>query len=242
MRGFVSSLIKTQQAVTKAICQKSPHQTLGLYQRLLKSNFYSLTAPCFPVVKQIIGQEKLYALIEEFFISQQCNSPYFQDLPGAFVLYCQKNKSLLPYPFLAELMHYEWIEMYLDTLDASEHWQQKPLTEDDFSHGFRLSQLARLISYDYPVDKLGVSYLSDTKVKSFFIVLRNEEHEVKFIKLNQQSFDLVKKVMDKPNALLEILKLSESINDKDKSNFVFNSIKALTDLYRDQALLTYVPI
>ena len=90
---------------------------LKIYRDLFYNNVAGFLAQGFPVTHQILIETGLWHdLAHEFFASHSCDSPYFADIPGEFVRYVSTvNTSTSPYPpYLAELAHYEWLEMVLD--------------------------------------------------------------------------------------------------------------------------------
>ncbi len=240
------SLRETEHAFVAELRSPKAPSSRGakLYQTLFRENYYSLIAPCFPVARQIIGLSAFKDKVFEFFMFGRSQSPYFNELATAFVQFWQEKAEELPYPFLADLMHYEWLEMVLQCLDEDEVVNKQPLSVSDFEHKcFKLSSLARLQAYHYPVDRIGVSFKPALRENTYLLLQRNSEHQVTFTKLNPLIYDLLQALSEKRPIIEAILGLYQTKRNEKadgvttKEHFIESAIKTLNHFYLQNTLI-----
>ncbi|MEZ5449182.1 MAG: putative DNA-binding domain-containing protein [Thiolinea sp.] len=93
---------------------------VAAYRELLFNNMQGFIDRGFPVLKSLYPETAWRALIRCFFARHHAHSPYFIDIPQAFVSYLlqEHERQADDPPFLAELAHYEWMELALQTRKA----------------------------------------------------------------------------------------------------------------------------
>ncbi|MAI65100.1 putative DNA-binding domain-containing protein [Alteromonas hispanica] len=163
---------------------------VGVYQALFFSNIDSFVSSAFPVLKSIIvdlhGIEGWQLVVRQFFSEHECRSPYFNEISKEFVEYLSINPALaLDLPeFSAELAHYEWLELDVQTRKNSEevHFYK----QDDSVEKVRVSPLATLVSYSFPVHLIGTDFLptAPSPEPEYYVVYRDAQHHVHFAHLN----------------------------------------------------------
>lgn len=162
-----------------------------IYRDLLLNNIQSFLESSFPVLHSLYSNPAWQQLAEQFFANYKCHSPYFIDIPKAFLNYLQTSyqaTSLDP-PFLIELAHYEWAELELMSAD------EQPITMAYHPHGSLLkhapllSPLTRCYAYQWPVHTISANQFptQPTGQAYFILIYRNAQDEVKFIELNAAS-------------------------------------------------------
>lgn len=87
---------------------------VDVYAKLLYQKFEDSLSTCFPVTKELLGGTRWKRLVEAFIAQHRCASPFYRQIPDEFVTYLNAR----PFgeddpPFLAELAHYEWLELIL---------------------------------------------------------------------------------------------------------------------------------
>ena len=102
-------------------------------------------------------------------------------------------------PFLAELAHYEWVELALDVAEAE---PPRPLHDADVLSAIpRLSALAWLLSYQYPVHRIGPTFRpAVSESPTYLVVYRDRTEQVRFMELNAASARLVELTRDNSTA------------------------------------------
>jgi len=84
---------------------------------------------------------------------------------------------------MAELAHYEWVEL---VLDVSEETLPEPVPVTDFLEVVpHLSPLAWSLRYQYPVHRIGPSFRPvEAAEPSYLVVYRDRDDHVRFMELN----------------------------------------------------------
>ena len=163
-------------------------QGVALYHELLVNNLSEILQHCFPVLKQILQRQQWYDLIRHFLREHPAKTALFHELPAEFVQYLAKqNGSRLPYPFIAELAHYEWIELALEIL---EDIAPEPLAFSAIMDKcLYTSKLACLCQYAYPVHRISRRYLprEASAEPTWILADRNAHDIVEFIHCNRAS-------------------------------------------------------
>jgi hypothetical protein len=176
---------------------------LKIYRDLFFNNVIGFLSSGFPVLKSLYKSEDWLLLGRQFYAVHQCRSPYFIDISKEFVEYLSKEHQVNDFdpPFLQELAHYEWLELALSVqkqTQSIDFWDgESPFTK------VGLSELAVLVSYQYPVHQISLDFQpkssSDT---TFLVVYRNQQDEVNFVLINQVSAHLIELI--KQNSIVSV--------------------------------------
>ncbi|WP_213995696.1 putative DNA-binding domain-containing protein [Arsukibacterium sp.] len=188
---------------------------LKVYRELFFNNVKGFLDTAFPVLKTLYSEQNWTALARQFFSNYACHSPYFLHIAEQFATFLQDYQpTAADPPFLAELAHYEWAELYIATLTSEQQLpalSQAELASDALSSTrLQLSELAMLCAYQYPVQQICVDFQpAEPTQPVFFLLYRNSEHEVKFVQLNQATLLLLNTLAEQPgltfNALIQAL-------------------------------------
>ena len=94
---------------------------LAVYRDLLYNNLQSLLAGNFPVIRATLADPDWHALVRAFYSGHRCQTPLFTEIGREFVRWLDARQSAAPElpPWLAELAHYEWVELALQISDAA---------------------------------------------------------------------------------------------------------------------------
>jgi len=119
---------------------------MQVYRDLLFNNICSFINLVFPVAQAMLPQQQWQNLLAEFFQKSQCQSPLYNDISLQFREYFteQQHPILQQYPWLAELLQYEWLELYLDTVEI-----ESPILAED--QDWQLITQVWILAYQYPV-------------------------------------------------------------------------------------------
>ena len=169
---------------------------LKIYQDLIFNNIEGFIQGGFPVLHSLYNSEDWHALVRQFIDGHRCHSPYFLEISQEFLQFLTETHELRPCDpaFMAELAHYEWVELGLDVSEA----ELPPLTNAAPLPAIpQWSPLAWLLSYAHPVHQIGPSFQpAETAEPTFLIVYRNCEDEVKFLALNAATARLAEMLRD----------------------------------------------
>jgi hypothetical protein len=193
--GPESSLQQLQQAFVAHIRQ--PWQVpvpqgvaparMAIYSELFFNNVESFLADSFPVLHQLLPKARWLAMARDFFARHVCATPLFTRLGEEFLCYLQQERGehADDPPYLAELAHYEWVELALMLSQADSLPVVPPPAGKLLECPVRLSSLAWPLSYRFPVHRIG----GDNEANSaagpvYLLVYRNREECVVFLEID----------------------------------------------------------
>lgn len=207
----LSELFAIQQQLAAAVREPAlpapfgiPSERLAVYRELVLNNVSGFIRSTYPVLRQICGDALFDQKISLFFRQSQLDSPYFVDIPKAFLDWLPAHASDLP-PFALELAHYEWLELDLFRravpaeaapaeaapaaawpADALPSAAQAGLT---LSSQLQLTPLLEVVAYQYPVQQLSVQFQPAEPPASptFLALYRNRAQQVCFLQLTALS-------------------------------------------------------
>lgn len=168
---FCNWIRSPQSELPKAL----PAERMQIYRDLLFNNVCSFINLVYPVTRAILPELKWQKLLNEFFQKAQCDSPFYNDISLQFREYltdCQ-HPILKEYPWLAELLQYEWLELYLDTIEIA----KKKVTLKD---KWQLKTQVWVLVYQYPVHQWS-SRMSISEIEhmpSVIMVWRNDQDHI----------------------------------------------------------------
>lgn len=173
---------------------------LKIYQDLIYNNIEGFISGGFPVLRSLYTDDDWHALVRTFIDGHRCHTPYFLEISQEFLKFLMQDFSPRDCdpPFIAELAHYEWVEL---ALDVSEQELAGPCTTDPLTGIPSLSELAWVLSYQYPVHKIGPNFRPEQADEpTFLVVYRNRDDRVKFIELNAATARLLELVRENSHA------------------------------------------
>lgn len=161
---------------------------MAIYRDLLFNNVKGFVDSGFPVLKSLYPEHAWLKLIREFFGQHKCKTPFFSQIAEEFVGFVQDEYQPGRYdpPFLAQLAHYEWIELALmvSDLEIDENFVSR--NGDLLAEIPVISPLASLQSYDWPVHHISQTLVPETPAETpvYLIVYRDRRDKVGFIEAN----------------------------------------------------------
>ena len=117
---------------------------MGIYRELFFNNVEGFLGSSFPVLRELMDDQSWHALARDFYAGHRCQSPLFLDIPREFLDYP---------PFIAELAHYEWVELALSVAENDQS-EQLAVEGDLLAGAPLLSPLAWPLAYQYPVHRI----------------------------------------------------------------------------------------
>jgi hypothetical protein len=173
---------------------------LKIYEELIYKNIEGFIRGGFPVLRSLYEDADWHGLVRLFIDRHRCNSPYFPEISQEFLRFLMQDfpaREVDP-PFIAELAHYEWVELALDI--AEEELPAQVPGTDILGAVLRLSPLALSLRYQYPVHRIGPGFRPrEAGESTYLVVYRNRADEVRFMELNAVSSRLLEKIADNRN-------------------------------------------
>ncbi|MCG6576025.1 DUF2063 domain-containing protein [Pseudomonas sp. AF32] len=165
-----------------------------VYRDLIFENMRSLLSGTFPVLVSVLGQDAWRATVRGFLREHRCVTPRFGEVAEEFVGYLATRQSADSPPFMAELAHYEWIEMALLQSQA----QSLPPSDETLllDRPLRISPLAWPLAYRWPVHRLAPGYQPSTPPPqpTLLLVRRTPGFEVRFSELSPLAWRLLERI------------------------------------------------
>lgn len=210
----MSALVETQLAFANYIRDPAKYpapdaitsERLTVYRELFFNNVRGFLDNAFPVLHSLYPADAWLALQQHFFADYACQSPYFLHIAEQFVSFLQDYPlTEQDPPFLTELAHYEWAELYVGTKQALQ--PIAPLAADQVANvTLALSELALLAAYQYPVQRISRNFQPDQPGElQCFLIYRDYQDEVIFVSLNQATLLLLNQLSENPGQTLSEL-------------------------------------
>jgi uncharacterized protein len=215
---------------------------MRVYEELLFNNLEGFLQACYPVTRKTVGARTWRKMVGRFFAEHRCHSPLFRDIPEAFLDWVGgQNATDFPNPpFLADFMHYEWLELAvsvsphepdMDTIDP----------EGDLLAGHpALHPTARLACYRYPVHRIGPRFKPHAQdgQSHCYLLYRDGADEVRFSALNAVSARLVEMLRnERPSGRQALARIAAELNHSHPDVLIQAGHELLMELRRSGALL-----
>lgn len=156
-----------------------------IYEELLFNNICGFVDACFPVSKSLFSEKRWRHLCRGFFRDWQSHTPYFSQIPEQFVRFIQANDAALRVPaYLPELLHYEWLELEVETSEQS----SKGISA---SRLLTLNETVQYARYCWPVHQISSAYRPRKPVPTVLLVHRNTDDKVQFVEINEITAQLL---------------------------------------------------
>ncbi|MDO9225629.1 MAG: putative DNA-binding domain-containing protein [Pseudomonadota bacterium] len=182
---------------------------MRVYEELLFNNLENFLLACYPITRQLLGARVWKQTLRRFFSAHRSHSPLFRDIPKAFLDWLEAGGATRfpALPFLAEFMHYEWLELSVSvSLDDPDLTAVEP--EGDLLKGRPAPHpTARMACYHYPVHRIGPRFkptVADGQVYCY-LLFRDETDTVRFIQLNPLSARLLELLREQRSSGREAL-------------------------------------
>lgn len=199
------------------LAQVDPRR-LAVYRELVRANIDGLLQRNFPVLRRIASVEQWEHWVRAFLLEHEARSPYFLEIGREFVDWLQQRQaSPDDPPFLAELAHYEWVELAL-AVDPAE-LPPAVIPIQPLAAGLALSPLAWPLEYRWPVHQIGPGThpASLPAEPTRLLAYRDRSGDVRFMALTSATAALLTLLADQPGqsgrALLEELAVAAGYSD-----------------------------
>jgi len=167
---------------------------MRVYNELVFNNLLTFISACFPVARGILGARKWKSLAREFLARHRSHSPYFRQIPEEFLRFMAQRPAQPGEPdFLNWLLHYEWVELALDTANRDDSLAGVDPQGDLLERVPALNPVHMLLAYPYAVHRIGRRYRPgpDQRETTHLLVYRDVSDRVRFVVLNPVSARLV---------------------------------------------------
>lgn len=173
---------------------------LAVYRELLFNNIENLLAGNFPVIRRIFG-EAWPALVRRFYRDHRCQTPLFPEIAREFLRFVEAQPGLGP-DWLAELAHYEWVELALQISEARIEDTGADPDGDLLDACPVLSPLAWPLAYRWPVHRIGPDHRPQQppQAPTLLMLRREPDGQVRFSELSPLAYRLTALIGDAAEA------------------------------------------
>jgi len=206
---------------------------LQVYLDLVYNNIEGFIRGGFPVLHSLYHDEDWHGLVRQFIDVHRCHTPYFLEISQEFLRFLMEDfepRECDP-PFIAELAHYEWVELALDVSEDS-FPSSSPMT-DRTSTIVALSPLAWVLAYQWPVHQIGPGFQPQSPGEPCYLtVYRDAADSVQFMALNSATARLLELVREDSRTVDEVVGLLAkelSIPAPDLGEFIEQELNQLSE-------------
>ena len=129
-----------------------PEERMAVYRELFFNGFDSHLSGNFPVLRSLFDKPAWEAMVHDFMIRHRCRTPLFTEIGLEFVSYLQNERQAEGDPaFLAELAHYEYVELAVALSDADHELSGNDPNGDLLSGCPLVAPTTWNLSYRFPV-------------------------------------------------------------------------------------------
>lgn len=219
-------------------------ERLAVYSDLLYNKFDESLSTCFPVLHSILTENDWRTLVLDFIAEHQCLSPYYRQIPDEFVQYLQQERERPgDLPFLAELAHFEWMELQLSIAEA-DPVTITPLTDAQLLSGIPVFAPAiQLLHYHWPVQDISPAFLPhETPAAATHILgFRDSDDQVQFIVLNPATTQLILLLNNGLTGHQAMQEMKGELSDAQFIELTLFGQRILADLHHQGAIINIRP-
>ena len=167
-----------------------PARPAGVYRELVFNNVCGFLDSCFPLCRSLLGEMRWRRLNRAFVADWPLHTPWFREIPAEFARYLREGRIHQPLPrWFAQLAHYEWAELAVDTMACAE---PEPLAAGALlDTPAVLNPALMLLANDWPVQRIGPDYRPRKPVTTCLAVFRDAGQQVRFSELSAMSLRLL---------------------------------------------------
>ena len=212
---------------------------LAIYQRLFYDNVESFCSKTFRAFREVVEETYWHSLIREFIRSHECKTPYFREIPNEFLQFLvSRNAQEEKYPYIVELCHFDFVRVELYFAPDSELEESGELIDQE--QFVVASPNVRLLSYQWPVHRIGSRYSATTPPEqpTWLIGFRNRADKIEFLVSNPRTIRMIELLREarRVSQLVELLATELHIKEELLREQTLSALKAFA-----RAGVVYVP-
>lgn len=214
------------------------------YRRLVFNVIRETLENAFPLTARFLPAGEWEKLVESFFSHHPCHSAQVFRLPGEFCEYVKAQEKNLTkkYPFLNDLLYFEWIEIDLHLMPDLEYPACRE-KGDWLRDAVACNPECRLVSFQYPVHLYPPELAKDRPGNYFLLLFREQESgDIRFINISVLFAFIIEQVVQRGATLEKILDgAAETFKITDRELLTENTLSFLQELKKEQFILGFEP-
>ena len=227
----MSSYLKTVQEFAHKVKQPASLSSMPfdqdkseLYHSLVVGSISSVISPCFPVLTSILSEQQWQIIVKEFLTKYQHDTYLYNRLAYDMVKFLQQH-NITEYPFSAELAHYEWIELEISLIDEQPE-NMPDLSNSLLTTSFQLSNLARILNYQYDVENICQEYIPSKPLSSYLIVYKLN-NAINFSKISEINFQILTYMLNQQVTSQEVIQALCAMHGSIDKNILQNQVEEM---------------
>ncbi len=180
-------------------------ENVSQYRRLVYNVVDDMLQNAYPLTVDLFTKKEWDKTVNDFFTNHPCQSPQVWYMPKEFYNYLTeiKNPLLKKYPFLAELLWFEWVEVELFMMQDKIAAATK--SGDVLFSKLVLNPEHLLLSFQYPVHKKHPKKIKETDKGNYFIIAhRNDLGDVVFTDSSAALIRMIEYLAEAPLSLTKL--------------------------------------
>lgn len=204
-------------------------KNIGRYRNLIYGIIDDSLQSAFPLTYNLLEKQEWDTMVDDFFSSHHCQSPFVWKMPKELLGYLEESKSSLlqKHPQLKDLLLLEWYEVEIYMMEDKEpeaHSTTGTLSTDKLI----LNPELAIIPLTYPVHLKNASTITAEDSGQYFVCLHREPEtgKVQFTDIKYPHLELLKKLGNKKTDFNALLKIFQKYASEE------NAIIALTQFLK----------
>ncbi len=211
---------------------------MQVYNRLFYNNVEDFMSTTYPVLCEILGDQRWHALVRDYFANHKAHTPLFPEMPREFLVYLEDERQPQTddLPFMLELAHYEWIELALGISELSNDLSQLSKQANFLDEVPVLSSLAWLLNYQFPVHQVSSDYQPErpSEQPTHIVASRLEDSaQISFTEVNPVIARLLQLIKENTQLLTGkelLIQIANELGNPDTNSIINFGQQTLNDL------------
>ncbi|WP_018344490.1 DNA-binding domain-containing protein [Cytophaga aurantiaca] len=179
---------------------------IARYRTMIYNVVNDSLSTAYPLAKKLLTKDEWDNMVQHYFSSHACVSPYLWKMPFEFFEFVKENESelLTKYPFLSDLLLYEWVEIEVFMMEDVEVSFSK--IGSIASDALVLNPSCILQYFQYPVySKVATEITSSNQAHYFMLTHRNPETNlVRFMEVAPMFARMIELLDERPFTIEEL--------------------------------------
>lgn len=186
-------------------------ENISHYRKLVFNVIDDTLQNAYPLTHELLSAKEWQNVVNDFFSNHPCQSPQVWSMPKELYEYLSKTHHplLKKYPFLEELLWFEWIELELYMME--DKVADYTLTGDILFSKLVLNPEHILVSFQYPVHKKNCKYITLSDKNIYYVLAhRNKDGDVLFNDLAPALVRMIEYLTDAPFSIKDLFSSFQS--------------------------------
>ena len=243
IRGFQDAFARRlRDPAASPLPSSVPERRMAVYEELVFNNLKGFIDTAFPITREIVSEAEWQRTLRRFAAGHRCRSPLFRDIAEEFLgWFVPMADTLFPdRPWLAEFMHYEWIELAAEV--AEDPPGRDVIDPDgDLMKGCpALHPSVHVGCYRHPLHRVSPRRLPQEREQGSYcyLVMRASDDRIRFHNVNPAVGWLIERIDQRDgNGEGALLALAEHLGVSVTATFLEQGQSMLSDLRRQGTLI-----